>query len=637
MTWLYSIFIAGLMFSNGITPPVHADFIFTKSNALRSVKLDEIERFEQTYPLSSNGKIRVSNINGSIKIEAWDRSEVKLEAVKIADSRERLSEFSVKINSQPDYLEIQTEYERQNNRQYGKNQKTEVQYRLTVPQNAVLDEIETVNGEISISNMINTTKASAVNGKVIGLNLQGTAKLSTVNGTVEADFDRLQTSGRISLDTVNGTVNLSIPSDANATIKADTVNGTINNEFGLPVRKGKYVGSDLYGRIGSGDVQIKLSSVNGGLSVKRKNDGKNVNPATNLLPAKNSVEDDWNAPDGDENFRVVRPPKPPIVPPTPLPPDFGGLVNNAEMQKKIDKALKEAQKEMGRITPEMRKQIEDELKKANVNLNTEEMREQMKLAQEKYKQAMAQMSGLNWWVGSPVIEKKSDSFAVKTTPNVTIEANKCAVSVRGWDKPEVHYSITKIGKNINQTPINVQASQTGADVNIKVVNDAETSPVIGANNTRLEIFVPKKLNLKIVTDGEIRLEGISGEIDLKGIDGEINVRDSEGNMRMTASDGKIRVLGFKGEIYAQSADGDVNLEGDFQKLTARTETGLIILTLPEEADANLTANKEITSEGLNLTKEKENNWHIGKGGADFRLQTTDGKIFLRSAAVMKSN
>ncbi len=289
---------------------------------------------------------------------------------------------------------------------------------------------------------------------------------------------------------------------------------------------------------------------------------------------------------------------------------------------------------MGKITPEMRKQIEEGLKKAN--LNTKEMQEQMKLAQEKYKEAMAQMSNANWLVGSPVIEKKSNSFAVKGTPKVKIEASNCVVSVRGWDKSEVQYSATKIGRNRSQTPMDVQTNQSGADVNIKIINNNETPRIFGVNTIRLEVFVPRKSNLKIITDGEIRLEGVSGEIDLEGTDGAINVRDSEGNMRLTAADGRIRVLGFSGEIYAQTADGDLNLEGNFQKLTARTEDGSIILTLPEDAGANLTVNQEIFNEGLYLTKEKENIWRIGKGGADFQIQTTDGKIFLRSVNTMKS-
>jgi hypothetical protein len=95
-----------------------------------------------------------------------------------------------------------------------------------------------------------------------------------VNGEVRAGFDSLNAGTSLALDTVNGKVNLEVPSDINATIKADSLNGSIVNEFGaFPVRKGKPVGRDLHGRVGTGEVQIKLSAVNGGLFIGRKKDG----------------------------------------------------------------------------------------------------------------------------------------------------------------------------------------------------------------------------------------------------------------------------------------------------------------------------------------------------------------------------
>ncbi|MDQ3179243.1 MAG: DUF4097 family beta strand repeat-containing protein, partial [Acidobacteriota bacterium] len=265
MYWLISLVMAGVMFSSESSLPVRTNYSLTESNIIK-VKLDETERFEQTYPLNANGKVSVSNVNGSITIETWDRNEVKLAYVKTADTKENLDDVQIRIDARQDTFAVETEYEAIKNRTAKNYKKLEVEYRLTVPRNAVLNEIETVNGSVNITGATNTTKASSVNGEVLATNLRGTANLSTVNGTVRADFDQLQ-AGRISLNTVNGTVDLTIPSDANATIKADTVNGKISNDFGLPVRKGEYVGSDLYGKVGSGDVQIRLNSVNGALSV----------------------------------------------------------------------------------------------------------------------------------------------------------------------------------------------------------------------------------------------------------------------------------------------------------------------------------------------------------------------------------
>jgi DUF4097 and DUF4098 domain-containing protein YvlB len=311
MSWLISALIASLVYtstSNFVAnAPLRLDTPNNASKIQTDENGDETEKLEKTYPLNPNGKISVSNINGSITIEAWDRNEVKLEATKIADSRERLSQVDINIDSKPDSLRIETEYGRQNNGNwncYG-NCRLNVNYKLIVPRTAILNEIETVNGSVVISDMANYTKASAVNGTVKATNLRGTAYIETVNGTSEVSFDSLNDDSKINLSTVNGQVNLTIPSDSDATLKAESVNGRIANDFGLTVRKGKYVGRDLYGKVGEGRAKINLESVNGGLIVKRKQDGKNVKPITNLLPAKDEDDEDVSVNvDVDENISV---------------------------------------------------------------------------------------------------------------------------------------------------------------------------------------------------------------------------------------------------------------------------------------------------------------------------------------------
>ncbi|MEJ7699455.1 MAG: DUF4097 family beta strand repeat-containing protein [Pyrinomonadaceae bacterium] len=501
-----------------------------------------------------------------------------------------MSEIEVKIDARPDVFSVETNYgdwRRKNSgerRNYGKLQ---IEYRLVVPRNAVLDDIETVNGSVSITNAGNSTKASAVNGQVRATNLRGAANLSTVNGTVVADFDRLEAKSKISLNTVNGTVDLIIPSDANATLKANTVNGNISNDFGLPVRKGEYVGRDMYGKIGSGNVQIRLNSVNGALSVRRKNDGKNLNPATNLLKAKN--QNDWDD-EELENSSGTRPPKSPKPPKAPKPPKSPPInieIDNDEINKAIkegvEEGLKEAQKELRKIKPELEKIHLEGLKQAELKINSEQMKAQIKQAQEKYREAFARMSNANWTFGSPSIEEKSESFVVKGTPKVTIEAGNFTVFVRGWDKPEVQYAVTRISKVQNgQMPLDLNATQAGSDVNIKVSNSTDAANkdfLYEMNRARIEVFVPRKSNLKIVTSGEIRLEGVSGEIDLQGADEAVDVRDAGGKISVGTSDGRIRLIGFRGVFDGKTRHGMMNLEGDFQNLAAQTVDGTIILTL----------------------------------------------------------
>lgn len=641
MSWLYSIVLAGLMFSTESNVPTPKNYGYTESNTTKIIKLDETERFEQSYPLNGSGRVSVSNINGSITVDTWDRNEVKLVVVKTADDKERLTEVEVQINSTPDRFSVETDYGnwKSDGKGWKNNGKIQVEYTLTVPRNAVLNEIETVNGSVKISNATNMVKASAVNGGVTATNLRGAVSLSTVNGAVNADFEQLQTGSKINLDTVNGTVNLMIPSDANATFRADSLNGNIANDFGLPVRKGQYVGRDLYGKVGSGDVQIRLNSVNGALSIKRRNDGRNPNPAVNLLPQKSEDDEDWD--ENNEDF------------------DEDALKEMEKAQKEAAKSMKQAEKELKKIKPEIDKATVDALRQTtSVSTNitneistsistsvsavvTEDMQRKIEAAQKQQQAVMARLADANWISAAPIIEKESGSFVVKGTPKVTVDALNCAVNVRGWDKDEVKYFVTKITKDRNQKPISFTADNTDTSVTIRVANDSgsNTGGYYNTDITRVvvEVYVPKKSNLRINTNREIRLEGVTGDIDLSGSVEAINVRDSGGKLRVSSDCAKIRVIGFDGEVDAKTIDGTVSLEGNFTKISGNTEDGSFILTLPENANADILANVEaISIEDLPAPKQiSEGSWRFGKGGPKYSFNVGGGQVFVRNAGALK--
>ncbi len=630
MSWLYSIVFAGLLLSSG------NDSVSTVNNdqananaAVEEVLSDETEKFEQSYPLNANGRVRVSNINGSITVDAWDKNEVKLEALKIADSKETLAEVEIKVDSRPDAFSVEANYDNWKNRGHKEDWKhgrrIEVQFRLTVPRGAVLDEIETVNGSVTVADFVNYTKISAVNGSVRATNLRGTASLSTVNGEVAADFDRLESGRKISLNTVNGRVNLVIPSDSNATVKADSVNGNITNDFGLPVRKGKYVGRDLYGRIGSGDVQIRLNSVNGGLAIGRKNDGKSLNPATNLLPQKGAEDDeDW-----EDDVSAVDTHK------------MKKEINQAikESEKEIARAMKETKKEIAKIKPVEKIDVED---LANVSVEVEidaaKIEAQVREGLELQKEALAKLADANFVRAVPRIEKKSQIFPVKGIPKVTVEARGCAVKIRGWDRQEVQYTVSQFHGGRDPVPVNIKEEHTEKSLNLKVINSDEEALdgnfFLQRNRVRIEVFVPRKSNLKIITNGEIRLENVSGEIDLTGEDEAINVRDADGKLRIASKDGRVRIIGFKGALESVAGDGEVYMEGDFSRLSARAVDATFVLTLPADANANFSSNTEIETEGLNLTREREGAWRLGKGGPRYDFRFTDGKLIVRNASTL---
>lgn len=629
MSWIFTIVFSGLLFSSnaGTVADRPAETV-DNTEFVTTVGQDESERFEQTYPLSANGRVSISNVNGSIVAEAWDRNEVKLIAVKTADSKERLQEVEIKIDSKPDSFSVETNYDNWKQKNTGDRWRNDgklvVEYQLMLPRGAVLNEIETVNGSVTVSDFTNVTKVSAVNGTVKASNLRGTADLSTVNGEVAADFTSLDSGSKISLGTVNGKVNLMIPSDSNATVKVDSLNGNIVNDFGLPVRKGKYVGRDLYGKLGSGEVRIKLESVNGDLKILRQNDGKSLSPATNLLPQKEKDDEDWESGvDADIQRESAK---------------AGREVSRTARITAVA-AMKEVQREMAKVQPEMARIAVDSAKIAAETMKSERVQTAIRDGLKQQAAVLARISDAAFFPSVPRVEKKSELFPMKGKAKVTVNARGCAVKITGWDRNEVQYSVTQFSNSRNPKPIGINENHDDSSLTLTIDNgDASTREgnfFDDAVRAHVEIFVPRKSDLKISTNGEIRLEGVSGEIELKGEGESINVRDVDGKLHVSSVDGRIRVIGFKGEIVGETVDGTMGLEGDFLKLSAKGDTGNIVITVPENANAEIVAaSPDVKIEGLPLvllnsgggTRE----YKLGAGGVSFKV-ATDGEIFFRSA------
>jgi len=625
MSWLYTLVFAGLLISNSNEADRSKVFLFQDAKVVSQQTDDVTEKFEQTYPLNPNGRVRVSNVNGSIIVEAWDRNEVRLEATKIADSQESMALMEIVVNARQDFLEIETEYKHwtYNSNDKNRRRRAEVQYRLQVPRGAILNEIETVNGTVEVSNFTNLIKVSAVNGTVIANNLRGTIKLSTVNGEVKTNFERLERGTSVSLDTVNGRVNLELPSDVNATVKADSLNGGITNDLGLTVRKGKYVGRDLHGRLGTGEVQVKLSSINGGLSISRRKDGRTPSQVTNLVKAESEDED------SNEEY----------------------LSQAASADRAIAEAVRSGAKASQKAAKETHKAVE-KIKPADypkagvpempdVKLEINEKAAQ-KIATDNLRgqrEAIRVMNNAVWRSTPTAIDQKTNSFPVKGTPKVTIDAPKCKVLVRGWDQPTVKYILTESRVDRSQ-PLSVNEDVGEKSVSL-VVAESSTARLPSRwgdeNVIRLEVFVPKKSDLTVHTEQEIRLQGVSGDLELKGADEPVSIRDSEGNLRLTSTDGLVRVVGFKGKLDLETGDSEVYLEGDFDKIDSHAVDGNITLTLPPNKNASISTNAAIESEGLNIVRENGRTWKLGNGGSKYDFEFSDGTLRVRSRSLIETN
>jgi DUF4097 and DUF4098 domain-containing protein YvlB len=217
--------------------------------------------FRQTYSLSSTGRVAIQNLYGDVRITTWDRDEVLVQAIKKSRDPRQLKDAQIVVDSSNESVSIRTLYAGTD-----AEHPASVEYRITVPRNASLENVRLTNGALTISGVAGSIKASSVNGSIKAAGLEGQADLSTVNGQLEAEFDRVSRSNSISLSSVNGPIKLSIPSGSGAQLTAQNLSGGIESDFGQVSRATS--GHKLRTTVNRGGAQIHVNNVNGGISIR---------------------------------------------------------------------------------------------------------------------------------------------------------------------------------------------------------------------------------------------------------------------------------------------------------------------------------------------------------------------------------
>ena len=142
-----------------------------------------------------------------------------------------------------------------------------VDFDLQVPAGVRL-AAHTVNGEIEARGLFADAEAHTVNGSVT-LETRGRAEATTVNGSVSARLGSLGVRAPLEFTTVNGSITLELPEDANAEVTARNVNGGIETDFPMTIRRSGFVGHRLDGTLGRGGPRLELSTVNGGIRLRK--------------------------------------------------------------------------------------------------------------------------------------------------------------------------------------------------------------------------------------------------------------------------------------------------------------------------------------------------------------------------------
>ena len=117
--------------------------------------------FRHLYALHSNGRVVIENVYGDVSITAWDRDLVLVEAITRSSDPKRLDDAHIVVEPTADLLSIRTQYAG-----VDAQQPASVDYRITVPRGANLQEVKLTNGGLSLSGLAGSVKASAINGSI---------------------------------------------------------------------------------------------------------------------------------------------------------------------------------------------------------------------------------------------------------------------------------------------------------------------------------------------------------------------------------------------------------------------------------------------------------------------------------------
>jgi DUF4097 and DUF4098 domain-containing protein YvlB len=221
----------------------------------------------RTLPLQAGGYLSLENVNGDVTIEGWKKNEVSINAVKKGESKD-LDRIKIVISVDKyegkDWINVETEYDA-----FGKNSGS-VEYTINAPTDAILEDIELVNGNLKVTGITGYLSLGTVNGSITASGMTGNAWVETVNGNLDLSFDKMGKGQAVDLESVNGAIALRIPEKSNAHVEAETLNGNISSEFGLTVEKGEWIGRSMKGLVGSGGARIAAETINGNIDIKKR-------------------------------------------------------------------------------------------------------------------------------------------------------------------------------------------------------------------------------------------------------------------------------------------------------------------------------------------------------------------------------
>jgi hypothetical protein len=219
------------------------------------------QEITKTCPLRPDGSFELNNVNGTVRVEGWDRNEVEIRAIKTTPDQQSLLDLvAIDVDAKPDRVKVSTRYPQE------EGVGVAVDYVVHVPRHALLQHINDINGTLRIFGSEGVGELHTVNGNIEVYGSSGDVHAHTTNGNVYVELMRPADARGAFAETTNGSVLLAIPAGLPAQLEARCMNGRFSSELPI-VMLGSTQPRTIHGQLGQGGAPIHLATVNGTIRV----------------------------------------------------------------------------------------------------------------------------------------------------------------------------------------------------------------------------------------------------------------------------------------------------------------------------------------------------------------------------------
>ena len=209
------------------------------------------EKIDEQINVPANKSIFIDNQRGDVRIEGWDKAELKISG-ELDDKAE-----GYRLEVKDDRIEFIVKMPRSSN--FGWNSGDGSDLVIFMPNSSEL-ELSGINVNVIASKLSNGTEIDVVNGDITLSAIEGDISVETVNGNVNAT----NLTGDIRYETVNGEIN---DKNSQGTLRFTAVNGDIKSTSKAQDVRLENVNGDINFTLDT-IQKLRINTVNGEAEVR---------------------------------------------------------------------------------------------------------------------------------------------------------------------------------------------------------------------------------------------------------------------------------------------------------------------------------------------------------------------------------